>query len=423
MREYVKTHPWLTFSADLSKAPMDLWMMLGECKSKCEHISGQPLRPDIAKRLHELYLAKGVLATVAIEGNTLSEDEANEYLKGDLRLPLSQEYLGQELDNIANECNEICSIVTSGAVPPISQARILELNTKVLANLNLNEGVVRGEIRKGAFGVGPYRGAPAGDCEYLLDRLCQWLNSSDFISRDKSNPLVYAILKAILAHLYIAWIHPFGDGNGRTARLLEFQILLSAGVPAPASHLLSNHYNLTRADYYRQLDRASKSGGDVVPFILYAVQGLLDGLRGQLQKIKSQVLDEVWQSYAHDQFLDRTSPSDVRRKDLIEDLSKMSTPVPVSQLAGITPRVARHYARKTTKTVTRDVNELKKMGLVTVQEDGSVRPRKERVLAFLPDRAVPHEAHSVTSARRKRLRRSPRQSAETVTLPETTLPF
>lgn len=57
---------------------------------------------------------------------------------------------------------------------------------------------------------------------------------------------MYAIFKAVVAHLYLAWIHPVGDGNGRTARLVEFQILLSSGVPSPAAHLLSNHYNQTR---------------------------------------------------------------------------------------------------------------------------------------------------------------------------------
>ena len=36
-------------------------------------------------------------------------------------------------------------------------------------------------------------------------------------------------MSALLAHLYIAWIHPFADGNGRTARLLEYLILDSFG--------------------------------------------------------------------------------------------------------------------------------------------------------------------------------------------------
>ncbi|WP_433223897.1 Fic family protein [Dactylosporangium sp. CS-047395] len=46
-----------------------------------------------------------------------------------------------------------------------------------------------------------------------------------------------AMIKAMLAHLYLAWIHPFGDGNGRTARLIESQLLLQAGVPVPAANV------------------------------------------------------------------------------------------------------------------------------------------------------------------------------------------
>ena len=74
MRTYETTHPWLTFQLDLRKARPQLWMMLGEAQSKCEHIARVPLRPQIAQELHQVYLVKGVLATTAIEGNTLSEE-------------------------------------------------------------------------------------------------------------------------------------------------------------------------------------------------------------------------------------------------------------------------------------------------------------------------------------------------------------
>jgi len=83
------------------------------------------------------------------------------------------------------------------------------------------------------------------------------------------------------------WIHPFGDGNGRTARLVEFQILLQAGIPSPAAHLLSNHYKQTRTEYYRQLATASRSGGNILPFIEYAVGGFVDGLKEQLALIRA----------------------------------------------------------------------------------------------------------------------------------------
>ncbi len=57
MRKYEKSHPWLTFRANLQGAPPTLWLLLGEARSKSEHIAGVPLRPATAERLHQLFLA------------------------------------------------------------------------------------------------------------------------------------------------------------------------------------------------------------------------------------------------------------------------------------------------------------------------------------------------------------------------------
>ena len=100
MRTFERTHSWITFSADLRRAPAPLWLLLGECQSKCEHVSGMPLRPDTARDLYELSLARGAQATTAIEGNTLSEGEVLGQVRGTLKLPPSREYLGQETKNI-----------------------------------------------------------------------------------------------------------------------------------------------------------------------------------------------------------------------------------------------------------------------------------------------------------------------------------
>ena len=95
-RNYESTHPWLKFTLDLRHLSWDLWVMLGECQSKCEHIAGTPLRPDLSKALHTIYLAKGVAATTAIEGNTLSEQQVRQQIEGKLQVPPSKEYLKQE---------------------------------------------------------------------------------------------------------------------------------------------------------------------------------------------------------------------------------------------------------------------------------------------------------------------------------------
>jgi len=392
-RKYENTHPWITFNVDLRSANPELWMMLGECQSKCEHLARYPLRPDIADEIHKMYMAKGVLATTAIEGNTLSEEEVRQILDGKLKLPPSREYLEQEVTNIIDECNRILAQINAGNPPVLDTERIMEINRTVLKGLkNLPKEVRPGEIRRHDVVVAIYKGAPAEDCKYLLDQLSNWLNDENYFgSVHDARSMVNGILKAVLAHLYLAWIHPFGDGNGRTARLMELQLLVSSRVPSPAAQLMSNHYYNTRTEYYRQLHLASESK-DILPFITYAVQGFLDGLRSQLEVVKKYVVDQVWSNYVADQFIDKNKPSDLRRRDLIEDLSRVIEPraLPYQQLALISPRVAKHYAKKTPRTLIRDIEELYGMKLITYDK-GLIRARKEEILAFLPIQMRPKD--------------------------------
>lgn len=287
MRQYEETHPWILFQVDLRAVPYSLWIKLGECTSIIEHISRVPLVHDSAENLYEFYLAKGVHATTAIEGNTLTEEDVLRHLDGELELPPSRGYLAQEVDNVIKAIITTIEGIRDGSVEPLDIEWICEINRAVLDRLEQQEGSIPGTIRTHSVGVGRrYRGAPPEDCEYLLEKLCHWLR--DEFKVPEGEEITFAIIKAVIAHLYVAWIHPFGDGNGRTARLLELTILLRAGIPVLACHLLSIHYSATRGEYARQLARTSQSGGEVVPFLCYAMQGLLDGLRGQLEMIWGQ---------------------------------------------------------------------------------------------------------------------------------------
>lgn len=382
-RTYLQTHPWMTFSLDLRSAPLRLWIMLGECQSKCEHIASVSLQPDTAGQLNRMYLAKGALATTAIGGNTLTEEEVLRHLEGKLEFPPSRIYLSREIDNIVSAVNLMHREISEGAISELSYERICELNRMTLDGLETEEGTVPGEIRKHSGPVGSYRGAPVEDCAYLLDKLCDWLEGPFFSGADYFR-IVYAIIKAVLAHLYIAWIHPFGDGNGRTARLVELQILISSGVPAASAHLLSDHYNLTRTEYSRQLDRAGKSG-DVVSFIQYAVQGFLDGLSQQLSVIRERQWDVIWRNYIQEYFRDMTSESDMRRRHLVLGLSRQEKPVPLSEIPLMTTRLAQAYASKNERTVVRDLEFLIGAGLAEKGKDG-YRAKREVILAFLPTR-------------------------------------
>lgn len=381
MRPYEESHPWLTFQLNLQEASYRFWLLLGEAQSKCNHVAGVPLLPAVAAHLHQVFLAKGALATTAIEGNTLSEEEAFKRVRGELPLPPSRAYLGQEIDNVVKACNLIAQRLFQGKNPNLTVAEVMEYNRLVLEKLPQAEDVNPGEIRQHSVGVGGYRGAPAVDCAYLLGRLCDWLNQ-DFNPPTAYYRIAFGVLKAIIAHLYLAWIHPFADGNGRTARLLEMKILLSVGVPFTAAHLLSNHYNQTRSEYYRQLDLAHRSGGQALPFIEYALQGFVDGLTAQIQVIKEQQIHVHWINYIYDRFRNQDKKTDVRRRRLALDLARQSEPVPVAQIRYITPRMAEAYANRGDRTVERDVSFLEEMQLVIRTAKG-VRANQALMLAFL----------------------------------------
>jgi len=383
-RKYLETHPFISFHVDLGRAPVPLWMNIGEAKSKCEHIAGVPLRPKVAQELHYVYLTKGVLGTTAIEGNTLTEAEVRQLLDGRLKLPPSKEYLAQEINNIVEACNDIKESLKNVGDERITASRLQKFNASILQNLPLDEGVIPGRFRTYSVVVGPYKGPPPEECEYLISELCKWIESESFSCPEGGNPIVYGLIKAIVFHIYLAWIHPFGDGNGRTARLVELQMLLAAGVSTPAAHLLSNHYNHTRKRYYQELDRASKSGGDIIPFLEYAVEGFVDGLKEQLGKIRDQQWLVAWTNYIHEKFVDvKKTVSSHRQRDLAIALSEQGETLQLSEIIQSSPRVAKLYARKTARTIQRDLVALERLGLIERTLLG-VRAKKEAILAFLP---------------------------------------
>jgi Fic family protein len=384
--EYLSTHPWLTFTVDFRGAPVSLWTALGECHSKCEHIAGVPLRPDVAEILHRVYLAKGIGGTTAIEGNTLTEAEVLKHVEGKLEVPPSKEYLKKEIDNILQEQNRMLERVANRKTLPVSVDRLTELNKIVLRGLTLEDRVEPGEIRTYSVGVMTYKGAPWQECEYLLGRLCDWLNSSDFEPRMGLNVSHMAILKAIIAHLYIEWVHAFGDGNGRTGRLMEVQILLASGVPAPACQLLSNHYNLTRKTYLAQLKAASESGGNIIPFIGYALDGFVEGLKEQLAYIRNLQMDVAWINFVHEMLGGNNTKASERQKHLLLDLSLRKEPVDISEIDHLSPRIAKVYANMNPRTCARDLDALKQLKLV-VQDGKAIRANKALIAQFLPIRA------------------------------------
>ena len=231
-KRYEDQNPWISFEF---KVQMDtLWALLGEAYSKTQHLVGTPLPPGFARELASVYLRRGALASTAIEGNTLSLDELNKIMDEGHKLPPSQEYLEREVANVLSALDVVCKTAKPGAFL-LSPEWIMRQNATVLDGLDVDDHVEPGEYTTKQLVVGAYRAAPPQDVPYLVDRLCRWLNE-EYISRanapgtPEDQRFYLAFLAAALGHLYVAWIHPFGDGNGRTARILQAAVLANSGV-------------------------------------------------------------------------------------------------------------------------------------------------------------------------------------------------
>ncbi len=373
--------PWISFQVDLTRMPPTFWLDLGEVRSKCEHLANVPLPPAYAKQLHTLSLTKGVHATTSIEGNTLSEEE----VEGIVRRAGAgaSSYPEQEVANVVRSYNAILDELLRGGAPALSVDIIQRFNSEVLEGLELDEEVRPGRIRQHSVVVGPYRAPDWDRCSELLAQLCSWLASSAFAG-DGAMKIPIAVIKAALAHLYLAWIHPFGDGNGRTARLCEFLVLVTSGVPTSAAHLISNHCNDTRDDYYRQLRYASESGGDTTRFLSYAVAGFVRGLTEQLDWVYERQFRLTWDEYVLTNVTGRDAAMRDRRRQVASELLFRSS-VSREEIPDLTPALARTYAKSTPRTLARDLHELVSIGLLQESANG-YEANSSVLIALLPTR-------------------------------------
>ncbi|MDH5682110.1 MAG: Fic family protein [Spirochaetota bacterium] len=296
--EIHNTHHHISFTKRWTLSDKTLYN-LGYCDSLIQVLSKIPILPDFHSQLLTISLRKGALATTAIEGNTLTEQDLENIDKGQ-NLPPSKEYLQIEVQNILNAFNDILkNKVRDGISHIITPQLIKDFHFLVGKDIGETFDSEPGKFRLRNVVVGNYKAPGYEEVDSMMDNLCRWLKKEFHFEHGQT--FSESMIQAMVTHVYIAWIHPFSDGNGRSARLLEFYILMRAGLPDIASHILSNFYNETRAKYYLELQTASKNN-DLTGFIDYAVQGFKDGLENTLNIIQENLLKISWEQYIYDYF-------------------------------------------------------------------------------------------------------------------------
>lgn len=127
-----------------------------------------------------------------------------------------------------------------------------------------------------------YTAALAKHVPQLMDDLIAWVNASD---QDHVNPVIVA---GIL-HQEFAAIHPFFDGNGRTARALATLVLYQRGYDFRRLFALEDYYNDNRPSYYAAINVGKDyetRRTDFTSWLTYFVQGFKE----EIDQVKHQVM-------------------------------------------------------------------------------------------------------------------------------------
>jgi Fic family protein len=220
-----------------------------------------------------------------------------------------------------------------------------------------------------------------------MEKLCSWINEIISDSRKAPSPdqrFFFAFFAATLAHLYIAWIHPFGDGNGRTARLIECAILAHCGVvPWISTNVLSDYYNRTRVKYYEKLDAASRNL-DIAGFIAYSALGFRDQLREQVRTVQAQQRKVAWVNYVHESFHGEPQRDTAKRRRAVALAMPEGKLLTKREARHLTPEIAEMYAGTSDRLISRDMGKLVELELIEQVSQGKYESCIWRMDAFTP---------------------------------------
>ncbi len=119
-----------------------------------------------------------------------------------------------------------------------------------------------------------------------LENLCKFVNGGN------SEGFMHPVVRAIIAHFWLAYDHPFADGNGRTARALFYWVLLRSGYWLARYFSISSILQQVPAQYARSFLYVKTDDGDLTYFIAYhlrVIKRAISGLSEYVQRKASEM--------------------------------------------------------------------------------------------------------------------------------------
>ncbi len=232
--------------------------------------------PKWEAKLRRQAMLQNTHSSTAIEGNKLTLNQVEDLSEGK-EVPAARKDK-QEVLNYINALEKIPDLASPGEISVETLLDIHKMITAKTLDKSSDCGVFRDRqvyVGKHVFDATGFREEvvympPETDkVPELVREFIDWLNLM-LNKKDAINP----VLLAGIAHYEIARIHPFIDGNGRSARLLATLILYLSGFDHRRIFALDDHYDRDRQGYYAALGTVDKEVRDITKWLEYFTEGV-----------------------------------------------------------------------------------------------------------------------------------------------------
>ena len=347
INRYLVPGNWISYSV------FEVAQPLIEAKSAAQVLNRLPYLSQWIEEAREEQLRLEAAGTTRIEGAVFSESEQEQALSHDPKPVVDLTHSQRQL-RCANATYRW--IATLPASRPVNAELILNIHRRMVTGCDddhCEPGAIRRSDVEATFGVPPCRGARGGEELAEAMKLLVAAISREYRGHDR-------IIQAIAAHYHLGAMHPFGDGNGRTARAVEAHMLRAAGVNGQVFVSLSNYYYEHQDRYLEALYETRRHGHDLTPILKFG----LGAIESQCNRLADEVLNHnkrvLGREFAHSLFGKLRSQ---RRRALGErQLAIIRTlldagPLPLPDLVN---RVRDHYAdlKYPNRALLRDLNGL-----------------------------------------------------------------
>lgn len=274
-------------------------MKLIDAKAAIASLRGMPYQREWVEKRHALEFKREVAGTSRIEGADFTEKELEAAMT-----ETTEELITRSQRQASAAVRAYRWIAEVPDDRPLDADLILEIHRQLITGADddhCEPGTIRSADQNVTFGQPRHRGASGGsDCDTAFG---QYVNaiSSTYSSHDP-------IIQAIAVHYHLAAMHPFTDGNGRTARALEALMLQRAGLRDTCFIAMSNYYYEEKTAYLSTLSVVRAANFDLTRFIEFALIGIHRQITSLLGEIQVEVSKALFKNMMYDLFNRMESP-------------------------------------------------------------------------------------------------------------------